>query len=506
MNLFRKSEVQALESAAQACGLSLTQMMENAGQALAQEAQTRWGPLKSRPVAILCGKGNNGGDGFACARQLVQWGASCQVILVQGPPATALAKAAFAQLPPQVAVLDSQTASAAAWSALSAAWVIVDCVFGFGFRGQLSGDAASFLSFANAQSGHRIAADLPSGTECDSARAAEGAFRAEATVAFSVEKPAHRSYPAMEFCGQVAVRPVGIPEALLASVQTQASLTTEKQVREALPPIPLQAHKGSQGRLLLVCGSYGMAGACLMAARAALRCGLGLLEIAAERSIYSILAAGVPEAVFTVYDARDPASTEAKLKRALAQATACAVGCGLGELAALVCPMVFRSCKVPLLLDADALNYAARWGFPLASLLVPLVLTPHPGELSRLTGESVQTIQRGRLEAAQWAATANAAVVLLKGAATVVAGPEGRLALNSTGNPGLAKGGSGDVLAGVIGALLAQGVPAFQAAAAGAWLHGAAGDWCRENFSARAMLPTGLEGALTEIFKNFERQ
>lgn len=506
MKLFRKSEVQALEAAAEAQGLSLAQMMENAGQALAREAQTRWGPLKSRPVAVLCGKGNNGGDGFVCARQLAQWGAQCQVVLVQGRPAAALAQAVFAQLPPQVAVLDSQSAPAAARAALSAAWVIVDCVFGFSFRGQLSGDAATFLSFANAQGGHKLAADLPSGTECDSARAAQGAFRAEATVAFSVEKLAHRSYPAKEFCGEVAVRSVGIPEALAASARTQASRTTEERVRRVLPSISPQANKGTQGRLLLVCGSYGMAGACVMAARAALRCGVGLLDIAAERSIYPILAGAVPEAVFTVYDARDPASAEAKLKRALACASACAMGCGLGELAALACPVVFRACGVPLLLDADAINYAARWGFPLASLPAPLVLTPHPGELSRLTGESVPAIQAGRVEAAQWAATASAAVVLLKGAATVIAGPDGRLALNPTGNPGMAKGGSGDVLAGIIGALLAQGVPAFDAAAAGAWLHGAAGDLCRESHSARAMLPTDLEGALTEIFKNFERR
>ncbi len=504
MKLFTKSEMQALESASAAQGVPLSQLMEAAGEALAQEVKKRC-PSLSRAV-LLCGKGNNGGDGFVCARLLARAGVSCTVILVQGPPTASLAREAFDKMPGQVAVIDESGGPARVKEALAFGDAILDCVFGFGFCGQLPPDIAALFAYVNSLPGFRLSGDLPSGVECDTGRAAACSFRAQATVAFTAGKPAHWCYPAKEYCGQVVIRQVGVPQALLDASGTQAALADNSLAKQALRPLNPQANKGTHGRLLLVAGSYGMAGACVMAARGALRCGVGLLDIFAEKAVYPILAAAAPEAVFTVYDASDPGSLRQKLEKALDLSTACAMGCGLGELAQTVCPPVLEACRVPLLLDADALNFCARSGFPLRTLSQPLVLTPHPGEMARLTGRSISDIQAGRIEAALSYAESAGAVVLLKGAGTVIASPQGRLTINPTGNPGMAKGGSGDVLAGVAGALLAQGIPAYEAAAAGAYLHGLAGDLCQEKLSARSMLPTDLIQALPEICKNFERQ
>lgn len=496
MKLFSKSEMQTLESAAEADGISLSQMMESAGTALADLAQEAFSPL-SRPVVLLCGKGNNGGDGFVCARCLYLAGTACTVVLVQGPPATELARAAFSALPDGVPVIAEPSQ---AETALSAAGLVVDCVYGFGFRGELDPAAARLLSYANGLSCPRLSADLPSGAECDTGRVSQDTFRADVTLAFTAQKIAHQSYPAKEFCGRVEVRQVGVSQALLCSAKTQACLTSALLAEKALAPPALQANKGSQGRLLLAAGSYGMAGACIMAARAALRCGVGLLDIAVEQSLYPVLAAAIPEAVFTVYTREN---AREQLIAALGRCTACVVGCGLGELAALVCPIIFGACTKPLLIDADGLNYCAQAGLP--RLSSPIVLTPHPGEMARLCKSTVPEVQAQRIPIAQSLSKESGAVVLLKGAATVIAGPDSQLALNSTGNPGMAKGGSGDVLSGIIGSLLAQGVHSFQAAAVGAWLHGKAGDLCQKSLSPRAMLPTDLIEMLPEIFKKTER-
>ncbi len=501
MKLFRREEMQRLEQASAGSGVSLGELMEGAGAALGDEAEKRCRPLEGKRAVLLCGKGNNGGDGFVCARLLAGRQALCTVLLVQGEPQTELALAAFQALPEAVEVLNAEERREEAKVALGRADLVVDCVFGFSFHGELSGTAAEFLALANAGTCLRLAADLPSGAECDTGRVSPGTFRADVTVAFTGKKPAHCSYPAKEYCGETVVRRVGVPPALEQTART-ALFQTGWDLPKALLKSPgAQSNKGDLGRLLLVCGSYGMAGACVMAARAALRCGAGLLHIALDRSIYPILAQAVPEAVFLPLDwEKDPAGSEEQLKAALMSASACVVGCGLGKLAETVCPSVFAHCAAPLVVDADALNFCARRPGALEKAGASLVLTPHPGEMARLRGVSIPEIQAGRLEAAQRTARETGAVTVLKGAATVTASPDGRCALNPTGNPGMAKGGSGDVLAGMIGSFLAQGIPAFEAAALGAYLHGLAGDLCAAALGERALLPTDLSQALPRIF------
>lgn len=504
MKLFCRDEMRRLEGLAEEAGTPLGTLMENAGRAVAEEAEKRCRPLRGRRVVLLCGKGNNGGDGFVCARILAERGARCTVLLVQGEPRAELARQAFLTLPEGVACLCTEHQREEAERAVAEAELLIDAVFGFSFRGELPEDAARFIALANAGDCTRLSADLPSGAECDTGRVSPGTFRADVTVTFTGKKPANCTYPAKEYCGETVVRQVGVPAALAEAAETRIFETDGSLARIYLQEPDVQSNKGDLGRLLLVCGSYGMAGACIMAARAALRCGVGLLQIALEKSVYPIVAQAVPEAVFTVLDLEERREeSEAKLFAALRSCTACLVGCGLGSMADILCPLVFSHCETPLVADADAINFAARRPGALDGVRAPLILTPHPGEMARLCADSIPEIQADRLGAAREKARETGAVVALKGAATVVAAPDGRCAVNPTGNPGMAKGGSGDVLAGMTAAFAAQGIPPFGAAVLGVRLHGEAGDLCRERYGRRAMLPTDLIEALPRVFRGF---
>lgn len=496
MKLFTRSEMQALEAAGVRQGVGLDRMMEAAGTALARVAMDM---RASGPVVILCGRGNNGGDGFVCARELAGAGVPCAVILLHGEPGTELAAEALGKLPDSVPVL---APGPEAEEALMGAGLVVDCVYGFGFRGELDGVSKRYIGLANGLNCPRLAADLPSGAECDTGRVSEGTFRADVTVAFTGKKPAHESYPAKKYCGQVLVRRVGIPSELEESAAASGEVTGPEHLGAVLGPIDPEAHKGSRGRLLMVCGSWGMAGACVMAARAALRCGVGLLDIVCGERVYPILAGAVPEAVFTVLDGRGDSE---RLAPALEASSACVVGCGLGSEQDGLIRQVLESCPSPMAVDADGLNFCARTGFDLGKLSVPHIVTPHPGEAARLLGRSISEVQSGRIPAALELARLTGGTALLKGAATVIARPGGGFAVNPTGDPGMAKGGSGDVLAGMTGSFLAQGAEPFEAARCAAYIHGLAGERCRERFSRRGMLPTDTVHILTEIIKEFER-
>ena len=494
MIVYRKEEMQRLEEAAGQAGVSLARLMQGAGEALAREVAARARPLAGCRVVLLCGKGNNGGDGFVCAKALAAAGARCAVVLAQGEPATQLAREAFLTLPQGLLVVDARTDPDAARTVVDRAKVLVDCVFGFGFRGSLAGSAAQVLAWANSRADClKLAADLPSGAECDSARVSPGTFRADVTVAFTGLKPAHVSYPAKEYAGEVVVRPVGIPAAFTDSETTAFAQTDPRLIRPWLREPDIQANKGDLGKLLLVAGSWGMAGACILAARAALRSGVGLVTLAVDHRIYPIVTQAVPEAVCLPLDwaGRRQESRE-RLCAALERATACVMGPGLGELAEAVCPTVFAHCAVPLVVDADGLNFAARHPGVLEEAEAPLILTPHPGEMARLCGDAVPEIQGDRLGTAREKARETGAVVVLKGAGTVICSPRGATAVNPTGNPGMAKGGSGDALAGILGALAAQGVEPFRAAVAGVYLHGLAGDLAAARLGQRSLLPSDL--------------
>ncbi len=277
-------------------------------------------------------------------------------------------------------------------------------------------------------------------------------------------------------------------------------------IKCCFPKREADSHKGTYGTLLSVCGSYGMAGAAILAARAAMRCGTGLVIAALPESIYPIAGAALPEVVFAPLAEQSTAAIVKELAPHLQKSTALLIGCGLGNTSATarLTEALLTAATCPIVLDADGINVAAQHISILETAHAPLILTPHPKELSRLLHTTVEQIGADRQAAAKTAAARFNAVVVLKGHQTVVAAPNGTTFVNQTGNPGMAVAGSGDVLAGMIAGFVAQGLPLFDAARCGVYLHGAAGDLAAARLSQHAMLPTDILDELGALFLQLE--
>lgn len=284
-----------------------------------------------------------------------------------------------------------------------------------------------------------------------------------------------------------------------------------RKLRNIIKKRPENGNKGDFGRLMCVCGSEGMAGAAVMSAKAALRCGAGLVDVVLPRCIYPVVSSQLPEPVFTLLDnATDGKLSEesrASFTKSISNASACLIGCGLGKKADAREKVYVSLSKsdVPLVIDADGINIISENINILKTARAPVILTPHPGEMSRLLRASVSDVQANRKKYAVEFSTRHNVVLVLKGAGTFVAAPDGRLYENSTGNPGMAKGGSGDVLAGMVASFAAQGINPFEAAAAAVYLHGLAGDMCAEKLSQAAMLPTDIIDMLPGLFLQIGR-
>ena len=492
-------------------GLPGAVLMENAGTAVARLIRERF-PAARWPV-ILCGRGNNGGDGFVVARRLLDL---APATLLVGTRAEVRADAllhmgAYERSGGTVA----EVADAAAWAALrpevERADLIVDALLGTGLRQQPEGLVAQVIADVAAQHERMgtpvVAVDIPSGLPSDAGEVAWRTIVATLTVTFAAHKYGHVLPPASDRVGEVVVAEIGIPEALIRAAQPTLWLLERADAARAWPPRPAGAHKGTFGHVLVVAGSVGKSGAAVLSALGALRAGAGLVTVATCQGALPLVAQGRNE-LMTEPLAGDRFVEAGAAARALALAgsrDAVVLGPGLGQEPATreFVREVVRKCPVPLVLDADGLN--ALSGSPReASALealrreTPTVVTPHPGEMSRLAGVGTDQVQRRRLETARAFAVEKGAVVVLKGQRTIVADPAGRAAVNPTGNPGLATGGTGDVLSGMIGALLARGCDGWTAATAGVFTHGHAADRAVERLGEEALLAGDLLDSLPD--------
>lgn len=505
MTVLTVDSMRKLEQAAVDDGLSYLRLMENAGSAAARVIRSAT-PLQGRRVVVLCGKGNNGGDGFVIARRLLDEGARLTVVLMSGDPATEQAREMFSRLSgTDITVVRLETEPFLAAEAVQAAGVIVDAVYGIGFHGALPDYMRHLFRLVNQSSAPVIAVDVPSGLNADSADADPDTIRAARTVTFSAMKPALIAAAAQPYYGQVEVVPIGIDSELIERFR-HGLLTIEwGMVAACFPPRDPAAHKGTFGHLLAVVGSEGMAGAARLCAEGALRGGVGLVTAAVPRSVYPILSTALPEALCLPLDGTG-ATAQLRLREAAARADAVVLGCGLGGDADALVWDVLEHGDTPLILDADGINAVARHINKLKTIRRPLVLTPHPGEMARLTGCSVSEVETDRTTAARTFAEEYGVTLVLKGHETLVAAPHRSLLRNRTGNPGMATGGSGDVLAGLIGAFLAQGFDPYTAAMCAVHLHGLAGDRAAARLSQHAMLPTDLLHELGGLFLDLEKQ
>jgi len=509
MRVVSAAEIAELDRrAVEEYGIPVARLMDAAGRRTASAAGILLQQRGGRRVVVLAGKGNNGGDGLVAARYLRTSGFEVTAVLAapetefSGEAGRALAAAVEAGVPVRPA------AGQAVASQMAGADLIVDALFGTGFRGPARGEAAALIEAANRSGRPILAVDVPSGLVADTGRWEGPCIRATATVTMGLPKTGLLVYPGAEMAGTVYVADIGYPAELRDDPSLKTHLLTSEMVRALLPPRQPDTHKGTYGRVLIVAGSVGFTGAAALTCFGALRTGAGLVTVAVPQRIYPIVAARVTEGMPTpLPDAGGAVAAEAvaRVEELASAADVIAVGPGVSRAAGpLRVVEHLLAGQRPLVIDADGLNVLAGRTETLERPHAPAVLTPHPGELGRLTGASAGEIQRDRLGAARSAALRFGAVVLLKGARTVVATPDGQAFIVPTGNPGMATGGMGDVLTGAVASLIGQGLPPVQAAYAAAYLHGLAADLIAQERGTVGMLASEVADHLPAAIKRVQ--
>jgi ADP-dependent NAD(P)H-hydrate dehydratase / NAD(P)H-hydrate epimerase len=466
-------------------GIPSYALMTRAGEAVARAALAHRPDAVSGGVTIIAGKGNNGGDGLVAARKLRQLGVATEVVMLA--PAAGLkgdAARACGEYQASGGAL-GELAEDAALPEFNFG-VVIDAVFGTGLNAPIGGLPARVIEHINRREIPTIAVDIASGVNADSGAIMGIAIRAERTVTFGCAKYGHVSYPGAEFSGEVQVEDIGFAPDALRIVKPHGCLFERDDAALLLHPRPAASHKGSYGHLLIIAGSRGKGGAAVLAARGALRSGAGLVTAAIPDDIASIVAGAQAELMTEAMPARDghfdAAPTIERLSSLLEGKSAIAVGPGLGvsnDTQRLLDWLIRHGAHPmrPLLIDADGLNAVAAIGAPvLKDAAGPVVLTPHPGEMARLLGCDISTVNADRIGAARRLMMLTGAHVLLKGAHSVIATPAGEIAINSSGNPGMATGGMGDVLSGIVGALMGQHFTPGDALKLGVFMHGHAAD------------------------------
>jgi hydroxyethylthiazole kinase-like uncharacterized protein yjeF len=506
----RQADRQTIEE----IGLPGIVLMENAGAAVASAIRERFGG--ARRVAVLCGKGNNGGDGFVVARRLIEL---APVAYLFGSAGDARGdarqqRAAYEGSGGRVVEVHDEASWAKLRPKAFEGDLIVDALLGTGLAEAPAGLMGSVIADLEAlgASPPVVAIDLPSGVPSDGGQVPGSAVCAALTVALAAPKHGHVLPPACDRVGELRIADIGIPRAVLeAAAGSDFGLLEAADASPAFPARRAGAHKGHYGHVLVIAGSPGKSGAAILAALGALRTGAGLVTVATPATALPLVAAGRPEVMTEALpvDGSGGLDREA-VNRAVALARTrdvVVLGPGLGQDGGT--PEFVRNfvpqCPVPLVLDADGLNaIASGRGGGVSGLDrdAATVLTPHPGEMARLAACTADEVQSARLAAARGLAARWGAFVVLKGHGTIVASPEGRAAVNPTGNPGMATGGTGDVLAGVIGALLARRCPAWLAATAGVFVHGRAGDRAAARFGQESLLAGDLADALPEAIRS----
>ncbi len=506
MILVTAAEMRRLDARTIELGTPGYTLMERAGAGATDILLQRFPAVREGRVVVVAGRGNNGGDGFIVARLLRAQRVRADVVLlaqqeeVVGDAARALgtlrkAGGRFVETVGEHAL--PQFAKE-----LEAATLIVDAVFGTGLNQEVTGWRAAMLQRMNDSGVPIFAIDIPSGLDAERGIPLGVAVRAEATATFAFPKIGQVIHPGAEYVGTLAVVDIGIAAEALREVAPQASLLTAPDVAALVPWRQPQAHKGNCGHVLVLAGARGHSGAAILAASAAARVGAGLTTLAGPASLNDIYCSALPEIMtLALADAVGHIHfDEAELRQALAGKAAVVVGPGLGTHAdaSQAVGFLLREARVPVVLDADALTCLANDPTLLRQSRGPVVLTPHPGEMARLCSSDVACVQADRIATARDFAAKHGCLLVLKGARTVVAAPDGHVAINSSGNPGMASGGMGDVLAGMIGGLLAQGVSPRDAACLGTFLHGEIADHLVEHRGPIGYLASDIVSGIPE--------
>jgi len=486
-------------------------LMEYASRAVADEAvRMLGGNISGKLVRIFCGKGNNGGDGFAVARHLHNTGAEIELFLV-GAASDLRGDALFncelyKKIGGRVKEIHRGTGIRIGGKQPD---LVIDGLLGTGFEGPARGVYLELIDRINKTDAPVLAIDIPSGVEGDTG-VAEFAVYADCTVTFGLPKPGMLLPPGRECSGEVIVADIGIPPQVIRKQNIKQHIVEEDDVRVYLPRLNPADHKGKAGHVFILAGSPGMTGASALAAEAAMRSGAGLTVVGIPRSLNPILEVKLTEAMTQPLPENDCGylcadSFEDCLER-LEWASVVAFGPGIGRNpdTAKLLKLLLEKLDKPLVIDADGLNLLADNPTLLKKLHRNTILTPHPGEFSRLTNLSINDIVADRIATARKWAKKWGVILVLKGSPSLTASPDGDVYINSTGNAGMATGGTGDVLTGVIASLIAQGLPSAMSAWMGCYLHGAAGDMAAGELGQHGTVAGDLVRFLPNVIKKLE--
>lgn len=501
MKILTAKQIKTVEERAFNNGFTEEGLMKNAGTACFNRIVKKYGDaLNHRKIAVFCGNGKNAGDGFVIAKLFAEKGVDAKIILADKEPTikeplmyyNEAVEYGVGVIPFGEYDFDCD--------------FIIDCLFGIGFKGKPRAPFDKIFNAINSSGATVISIDTPSGTNSTTGEVIN-AVKADFTVAISTLKYAHILPPSNSYCGEIVVVNIGIPQEFYDS--GYANTITKAEVKSSFAKRDKNSHKGSCGHQLNICGSYLMPGAAVICAKAGLRSGSGLVKCLFPKSVYPVMTAHLTQTIFKpVCENEDKTVSIGALSdvtQALRWADSVAIGCGLGnnDDVQVITSQVIKSSEVPVVLDADGINSVAPFIDIIKDKKAPLIITPHPTEMARLIGESTDYVQANRIDTAKAFAKENDCIVVLKGANTVIT--DGReVFVNTTGNPGMAMGGTGDMLTGMIASFIAQGIEPLAAAKAGVYIHGLCGDITAGELSQRGMTVDDMLSLLGALMSEFE--
>ncbi len=508
MKIVTSQEMRALDrKAIEECGISSLRLMESAGEGVVETIERTRGSMQGKTVSIVVGKGNNGGDGLVVGRLLMKRGTKVHMHLLTSPETLQgdaltnfmryrdLGGTFLAPLP---------SSSTTLLHTLSESDLVVDAIFGTGLSKSIDGVFRDAITSINECGRPVVAIDIPSGLSADTGEIWGSAIQATQTITLALPKRGLFLDQGITHSGHIAITDIGIPAWCVEEAGIQTQVITGSFVTTHLPSRPLDAHKGTCGHVGIIAGSVGKTGASVLASQAALRSGAGLVSLAAPQSLNDILetmlvevmTVSIPDLSIRAFGS----SSLAPLLEFIQGKTAIAIGPGIGtheETIAVVMELI-PQLTIPCVIDADALNAVATNPNILNAATVPIILTPHPGEMARLLGCTTADVSRDRLGSVAKLAHHTGATVVLKGARTLVGHPDGCVDICPTGNPGMATGGTGDALAGMITSLLVQGCSARSAATVGVYMHGLAGDIATWHYGQQGMIASDLVACIPQ--------
>lgn len=499
MLIFTPEEIRNAEEKANTNGLSFEEMMENAGKGCAEHILKNYPALDN--ITVICGKGKNGGDGFVIARFLAKAGKNVKVLCVFPCKSDPLSEKNRERIKTLVPIIDAHTLTEEICQIIDSSSITVDAVFGIGFKGDLPDNIKAVFDRVKESRSVKIAIDIPSGLSAES-QSTSDCFKADETLSMLCFKKEHVYAPFRSFCGRVKVIPIGF------TVDGKLFSKTEKEIADLLPVRHFDGNKGTFGKALIIGGSYKMPGAAVICTKASLGSGAGLTSLAFPDKIYTTVTSHLTECVFRPLssDENGELSKHAfeELQNGLTSFNAVAIGPGLGsgKGAKETVSQIVKNAKGKLIIDADGINAVADNINILKESSADILLTPHPGEMSRLTKKSIEQINSNRIETATDFARSYGVTLLLKGANTVIAFPDGSAYINPTGSTALSRGGAGDMLTGLAVSFAAQGMSISDCAVAAAYIHALAGEKAEEKYTAFCSTVEKINECVPEVLSN----